>query len=630
VIRLRNVALRRGEKLLLQNADLMVHAGQKLGVVGPNGCGKTSLFAVLCGELHADAGDVEVPASWLVSRVEQEVEASERQAIEFVLDGDVELRAAEAGIEAADRSGDGERMAAAHQHYEELGGWSAKARAAVVLDGLGFRAEEFERPVAAFSGGFRVRLNLARALMRRADLMLLDEPTNHLDLDAVIWLEEWLSAWSGTLFVISHDREFLDATVSSVLHFDNGGLKLYAGGYSDFERQRAQALAQQQAAWRKQQREIEHLRSYIERFRAKATKARQAQSRIKALARMETIAAAHVDSPFAFHFRDFPASPDPVLVLDGAAAGYGGSPVLSGVSLSIQAGSRLGLLGRNGAGKSTLVKLIAGALAPMAGDRIEGKGLRIGYFAQHQLEALDLEASPLLHLARIDRRARAQVLRDHLGGFGFPGDMALSPVAAFSGGERARLALAIIIWQRPNLLLLDEPTNHLDIDMREALTEALLEYEGALVLVSHDRHLVRTTADALLLVEDGRVSPYEGDLDDYRTLLRSRRQRPASAPAAMSRREERRLAAEARQARSQQRKPLLARLERLERDLGRRTRDLARVEVLLASENIYGPEQRDQLAGTVVEQSQVRADIERLEAEWIRLHEDIERLALDA
>ena len=607
----------------------MVHAGQKLGVVGPNGCGKTSLFAMLCGDLHADAGDVEVPTAWLVSRVEQEAETSEQPAIEYVLDGDVELRAAEAGIEAAEQSGNGERMAMAHQHYEELGGWSARARAAVVLDGLGFRADEFEQPVASFSGGFRVRLNLARALMRRADLMLLDEPTNHLDLDAVIWLEEWLSAWSGTLFVISHDREFLDATVSSVLHFDQGGLKLYAGGYSDFERQRAQALAQQQASWRKQQREIDHLRSYIERFRAKATKARQAQSRIKALARMETIALAHVDSPFVFHFRGFPASPDPVLVLDGAMAGYGGNPVLSGVSLSIQAGSRLGLLGRNGAGKSTLVKLVAGSLAPMAGDRIEGKGLRIGYFAQHQLEALDLDASPLLHLARTDSRAREQVLRDHLGGFGFPGDMALAPVAAFSGGERARLALAIIIWQRPNLLLLDEPTNHLDIDMREALTEALLEYEGALVLVSHDRHLLRTTADALLLVEDGRVSPYEGDLDDYRTLLRIRRQRPSAAPGGVSRREERRLAAEARQVKSKQRKPLLGKLEKIERDLGRRTRDLARVEALLASEEIYAPENRERLAASVLEQSQLRAQIELLEAEWIRLHEEIERLAVN-
>ena len=604
----------------------MVHAGQKLGVVGANGCGKTSFFALLCGELQVDAGELEVPSAWLVSRVEQEVDSSERPAIEYVLDGDVELRAAEAAIAAAEHSGDGAQLAAAHQHFDELGGWTARARAAVVLDGLGFRSGEFERPVAAFSGGFRVRLNLARALMRRADLMLLDEPTNHLDLDAVIWLEEWLSAWSGTLFVISHDREFLDATVSSIVHFDQGALKLYAGGYSDFERQRAQALAQQQAAWRKQQREIEHLRSYVERFRAKATKARQAQSRLKALARMELIAAAHADSPFAFHFRDFPASPDPVLVLDAAAAGYGGAPVLAGISLSIPSGARLGLLGRNGAGKSTLVKLIAGALAPAAGERIEGKGLRIGYFAQHQLEALDLEASPLLHLSRLDRRAREQDLRDHLGGFGFSGDMALSPASVFSGGERARLALAVIIWQRPNLLLLDEPTNHLDIEMREALTEALLEYEGALVLVSHDRHLLRTTADALLLVDDARVSPYDGDLEDYRALLRSRRQRAGAASGAPSRREERRAAAEARQARSRQRAPLLAKLEKIERELDRCTGDMARIEAALASEASYAEENRDALSGLLREQSQAREHIERLELEWLRLHEEIERL----
>ncbi len=634
MIRLRHAALRRGEKLLLRDADLMVHAGQKLGVVGANGCGKTSFFSLLCGELQLDAGDVEIPAAWLISRVAQEVETSDRPAIDYVLDGDVELRAAEAGIAAADRSGDGAQIAAAHQRFDELGGWAARARAAVVLDGLGFRSGEFEHPVAAFSGGYRVRLNLARALMRRADLMLLDEPTNHLDLDAVIWLEEWLSAWSGTLFVISHDREFLDATASSIVHFDSGALKLYSGGYSDFERQRAQALAQQQAAWRKQQREIDHLRSYVERFRAKATKARQAQSRLKALARMELIAAAHVDSPFVFHFREPPASPDPVLVLDGAAAGYGGEPVLSGVSLSIPAGARLGLLGRNGAGKSTLVKLIAGALAPAAGERIEGKGLAIGYFAQHQLEALDLDASPLLHLARLDRRAREQELRDHLGGFGFSGDMALTPASVFSGGERARLALAIIIWQRPNLLLLDEPTNHLDIEMREALTEALLEYEGALVLVSHDRHLLRTAADALLLVEDGRVSPYEGDLEDYRALLRGRRQRPSVAGGAasgaaggtMSRREERRAAAEARQARSHRRKPLLAKLEKIERELDLRSGEIARIETALASEASYAAENRDQLSALLLEQSQARARIDQLEMEWLRLHEEIERL----
>jgi ATP-binding cassette subfamily F protein 3 len=460
-----------------------------------------------------------------------------------------------------------------------------------------------------------------------SDLLLLDEPTNHLDLDAIVWLESWLAGYRGTLLLVSHDREFLDATATTIVSFEARRLRRYTGNYSAFEAQRAARLANEQALYARQQREVARLEAFIDRFRAKATKARQAQSRLKALARMELIAPAHVDSAFDFHFRDFPGSPDPVLVLEDASCGYDGTAVLSGVSLAIHAGARIGLLGRNGAGKTTLIKLAAGQLAPRDGDRREGKGLRIGYFAQHTLEVLRPEETPLQHLQRLDPQAREQSLRDFLGGFDFSGDTALAPVAGFSGGERARLALALVVWQRPNLLLLDEPTNHLDLEMREAVALALQEYEGAMVLVSHDRHLLRTATDLLVLVADGRVAPFDGDLEDYRAWLAARRTaddpKPDNEP---SRRQQKRAEAAARQTRSRARKPLENRLRTLELDIERLTRDKTALEAQLASETFYAQGDQDEVTAALREQVRLAAALDQAESEWLRLQSELEAI----
>jgi ATP-binding cassette subfamily F protein 3 len=629
MIVLRRFTLARGQKRLLEQVDLTLHAGAHVGVVGANGTGKSSLFGCLLGTLHGDGGDLELPPQWVVAHVAQETPAVPRAAIEYVMDGDAELRAVEARIAAAEQADDGHALAEGHDRYDAIDGYAARARAAALLDGLGFAPGDIERPVAEFSGGWRMRLNLARALMCRSDLLLLDEPTNHLDLDAVMWLEGWLAAYRGTLLLISHDREFLDGSVSSILSFENRGLRLYTGNYSAFEDQRAERLAQQQSMYARQQREIARLQSFVDRFRAKATKARQAQSRVKALERMERIAPAHVDSPFSFHFRDFPGSPDPVMILDEASVGYDGRAVLSGIKLTLQAGARIGLLGANGAGKTTLVKLLAGRLPPMAGARHEGRNLRIGYFAQHQLEDLRDDDSPLAHLARLDPSAREQDLRDHLGGFAFSGDMALERVGVFSGGEKARLALALIIWQRPNLLLLDEPTNHLDLEMREALTLALQEFEGALVLVSHDRHLLRTTTDSLMLVADGRLQAFDGDLDEYGAWLAGRRAgaraRMAAADAG-SRRDQKRAEAAARQARTESRKPLEKRVRTLEADMQKLGDEKARLEAQLASPEFYGGADQALVTTTLREQARVAAKLEAVESEWLALQEELERL----
>jgi ATP-binding cassette, subfamily F, member 3 len=627
MITLRKLRLRRGAKLLLEGADLGISPGEHVGIVGPNGCGKSSLFALFTGDLHPDGGDLEVPPSWVVAHVAQESLATEQLAIEYVIDGDAELRAVETELAAADAANDGERLAHLHDRYGVIDGYAARARAAALLAGLGFGPAEINNPVRDFSGGWRMRLNLARALMCRSDLLLLDEPTNHLDLDAVVWLEGWLTSYRGTLLLVSHDREFLDATVGAILSFENLRLHLATGNYSAYEDQRAERLAREQALRTRQQREVERLERFVTRFRAKATKARQAQSRIKALERMERIAPAHVDSPFTFHFRDFPGSPDPVLVLDDAAVGYDGPLVLDAIKLTISAGARIGLLGRNGAGKSTLIKLLAGRLSPRTGHRSEGKNLRVGYFAQHQLEELRADESPLQHLARVHPATREQELRSYLGSFDFSGDMALAPVGRFSGGERARLALALVIWQRPNLLLLDEPTNHLDLDMREALTLALQEYEGAMVLVSHDRHLLRTATDSLMLVADSRVQEFDGDLDDYRDWL-SARDAPAKmrSPAAGERRDQKRAEAAARQQTAQRKKPLMNRIGRLEREMADLTAEKGRIESQLASESFYNGADPEEVAAALRDQARVSGRLENVEAEWLALQAELEQL----
>ncbi|RPJ44790.1 MAG: ATP-binding cassette domain-containing protein [Betaproteobacteria bacterium] len=524
MIRFTQITLRRGAKVLLEDADVSLNPGDKIGLIGANGTGKSSVFALLRGELHADKGNVDYPARWRVAHVAQETPALDRAAIDYAIDGDTTLRRLETELAAAEAADEGERIGSIYADLTDADAWTVRSRAERLLHGLGFSHDQMEQPVSSFSGGWRMRLNLAQALMCPSDLLLLDEPTNHLDLDAILWVEEWLKRYAGTLVIVSHDRDFLDGVVNVIVHIDNRKLKRYAGHYSDFERQRAAAVVLAAGMIEKQQRERAHLESFISRFKAQASKARQAQSRMKMLAKMEDLAPLHVTAPFQFEFREPLRAPDPLLVMEGVDAGYRSAEaadkvVLRGINFSLQSGQRYGLLGINGAGKSTLIKTIAGELAPLAGTANFNKGLVIGYFAQHQVEMLRNDESPLWNLSRIAPRTREQELRGFLGGFNFPGEMALNPITHFSGGEKARLALAMIVWQRPNLLLLDEPTNHLDLETREALTVALAQFEGTLVLVSHDRHLLRATTDQFLIVADGQLQPFDGDMDDYRDWL---------------------------------------------------------------------------------------------------------------
>ncbi|WP_114810664.1 ATP-binding cassette domain-containing protein [Paraburkholderia kururiensis] len=642
MIRFNQFSLTRGTKPLFDQTSFTLNPGEKAGLVGANGAGKSTLFAVLRGELHADAGDFSMPPSWQIAHVAQETPAVDKSALDYTLDGDAALREIEARIAAASAAHDGTAEAEAHAAFADADGYTAPARAEALLLGLGFTLEQTRQPVSSFSGGWRMRLNLAQALMCRSDLLLLDEPTNHLDLDAIVWLEEWLHRYPGTLVVISHDREFLDSVCNVTLHLEQRQIKRYGGNYSQFEILRAQQLALQQSAYEKQQKTVAHLQSFINRFKAKATKARQAQSRVKALEKMELIAPAHAASPFTFEFRQPDSAPNPMMVMDGVRCGYRAAdgseiPIVEGVTLSIQNGQRIGLLGANGQGKSTLIKTLAGTLPPLAGELRTGKGLQIGYFAQHQLETLRPDDSPLQHLARLAPDTREQELRDFLGSFNFAGDMATAPIAPFSGGEKARLALALIIWQKPNLLLLDEPTNHLDLETRHALTMALAQFEGTLIVVSHDRHLLRATTDEFMLVAKHRLQPFDGDLDDYRSWLleHAAQQRAAlkvseapqaSAENSQNRKDQRRQEAETRQKLSQLKKPLQTRIAKIEKEMDALNAEKTSLDAFVADPASYEAQHKARLTEAIRRQGEVAGQLEALEAQWLDAHEELEQI----
>ncbi len=627
MLRFEDIALRRGPRLLFEHASFQVFPGQKVGLTGANGTGKSSLFDLILDKLHMDSGELYYPSDWVVAHVAQQTPSDSRAAIEYVLDGDAQLREIEGEIAIADAEGDGSRLAHLHAQLDSIDGYAAPSRAGRLMSGLGFSRGDESSPVSTFSGGWRMRLNLARALICRSDLLLLDEPTNHLDLDAVIWLEDWLKSYPGTLMLIAHDRDFLDAVTSHIAHIEHGHINLYTGNYTAFERLRAQHLATHKAEFDKQQKEIAHIRSFVDRFRAKASKAKQAQSRIKALERMEIIAPAHVDSPFRFSFRQPEKIPYPLMRLEGADAGYGGPPVLQNIDSTLNGGDRIGLLGRNGQGKSTFIKLLAGMLESGSGLTERSRDLRIGYFAQHQLEQLEPEQSALEHLQRLDASAREPELRKFLGGFGFSSEQALVPTRPFSGGEKSRLALALIVFQRPNLLLLDEPTNHLDLEMRQALAMALQNFSGATVLVSHDRHLLRVCCDELLLVDAGKVSRFQGTLDDYPKWLRdsaagserSSRKKDRGASAA-ERKERKRREAEQRNLLN----PLRRKLATAEKTLGELQTRQNDLENELAKPDLYAPERKMELKALLNEKSEIDLQYTTQEDVWMRLYQRME------
>ncbi len=622
--------------MLLQDVDVTIHPGQKVGITGANGCGKSSLFALINNELQADSGDFFMPPGWVVAYVAQESPSTERSALDYVIDGDQQLRTIEAAIEQAGASNEGEKLGQLYAQLEEADGYMANSRAAQLLSGLGFSQQQLNNPVNSFSGGWRMRLNLARALMCRSDLLLLDEPTNHLDLDAVLWLEEWLKKYPGTLLLISHDRDFLDSVMTHIIHIEHQHITLYTGNYSQFERVRAEQLAQQQVLYERQQREIKHIQSFINRFKAKATKAKQAQSRVKTLEKMELISQAHVDSPFHFEFHAPGKIPNPLIALEDIRLAYDDTVILDHVHINLQPGSRIGLLGHNGAGKSTFIKLLAGELQAASGRVERSSELRIGYFAQHQLEQLHSEDTPMEHFFRESRRlgkkATEQELRNHLGGFGFSGDKVESKIAPFSGGEKARLVFATLVYQKPNLLLLDEPTNHLDLGMRHAIILTLQEFEGAMVIVSHDRHLLRRVSDEFYLVADKKVGAFKGDLEDYRNWINEQKKleglnmdsdgenRNLKDTATPSRKEQKRLDAEKRKLL----RPLQNRLARLEREMDKLNQEKQRLETLLAEPDIYESAQKQQLKELLQQQADVSRTLDETEEQWMQLSEELE------
>ncbi|MDF7670548.1 ABC transporter ATP-binding protein [Orbaceae bacterium ESL0721] len=626
-----SVQIRRGPNLLLDNASATINPHQKVGLVGKNGCGKSTLLALMKGELSADAGSFKIPNHWQLAWVNQETPALDQPALEYAIDGDREYRQLQKKLDKANQENNGEQIALLHEKLDQIDAWTITSRAATLLHGLGFSNEQLNLPVKSYSGGWRMRLNLAQALMCRSDLLLLDEPTNHLDLDAIMWLEKYLSNYAGTLLLISHDRDFLDPLVNKIIHIEQKQLFEYTGNYTSFERQRITKLAQQQSLYESQQLRVAHLQHYVDRFRAKASKAKQAQSRIKMLEKMELIAPAHVDNPFHFTFRPADFLPSPLLTMEKVIAGYDDKIILEKIKLNLVPGSRIGLLGRNGAGKSTLIKLLAGELSPKKGELHLAKGIQLGYFAQHQLEYLRADESPLWHLTQIaDAKITEQALRNYLGGFDFHGDKVVEPVKTFSGGEKSRLVLALIVWQKPNLLLLDEPTNHLDLDMRQALTEALIDFEGAIVVVSHDRHLLRATTDEFYLVHDKHVEPFDGDLEDYQqwlaedqkkeilqtdTLLNSDMQQNLSA---QDRKEQKRKQAELRTLMQ----PVKKELEKEEQKIDMLTSQLQAIEIELADPAIYS--KKSELTELLLKQSELKKELEESELNWLTLEQQLE------
>jgi ATP-binding cassette subfamily F protein 3 len=630
MLALTNISLRRGRKVLIENAIFQMHAGQRMGVIGANGCGKSSLFAMFLGELDPDDGELALDPRDEIAHVAQESPHGSGAAVDYVMDGDHELRAVQAAIAEGEAAADQPDLHLLYERMEAIDGFTAESRASRLLHGLGFGDEEYAKPVKEFSGGWRMRLNLARALMCRSDILLLDEPTNHLDLPAILWLERWLKRYEGILLVVSHDRDFLDQVCTRIAHIENESINLFTGNYSQFEALRAEQLAQQQAMFVRQQKQIKHMQSYVDRFRYKASKARQAQSRIKMLERMEQIAPAHVDSPFRFHFIEPKKQPQHLLGLTDAAVGYGDDVILDNINLHLSAGDRIGLLGVNGAGKSTLVKALSTGSTLLKGERLLSKDTKIGYFAQHQLELLRPEHSPIDHLRDYAPDDREQDHRNYLGRFGFSGERIFEPVAPFSGGEKARLVLALMIRQGPNLLLLDEPTNHLDLEMRQALSVALIEYTGALVVISHDRHLLRSVCDELLIVHDGVVDRFNRSLDDYPTWLKEQEEGLEQAVAkwqevpakTVNKKQQRQEQAQ----RRQRLKPLYDKVRDVEKALASNRSRLIELDARLADESIYMDSTRkEELTQLVQDQASARSAIESLEWEWLEASEELEK-----
>lgn len=630
MIEIKNLSLQRGNKQLLNNASLTIYPGQHIGLIGKNGTGKSSLFALIEGKISHDSGDIRLPKHWQLATVKQETPALDIPALDYVLQGDSELQQLQQLLQQAEDDDDGFKQAEYHARLDEIGAYSAPARAAKLLNGLGFSQQEQQQPVKSFSGGWRMRLNLAQALMCRTDLLLLDEPTNHLDLETVLWLEQHLAGLDTTQIIISHDRDFLNATTTQTVELTQQQLILYGGNYDFYQQERAQRLTQQQAAYLKQQAHIQHLQSFIDRFKAKATKAVQAQSRIKALARLERIAPAHLDSEFSFQFAQPDHLPNPLLKLEHISLGYGDKTVLHDIDLSVESGARYGLLGVNGSGKSTLIKAISGSLKPLSGQIIRAEKLKIGYFAQHQLETLRADQSPVWHIQQLSPAVREQEIRNFLGSFAFIGDMALQPIAPFSGGEKARLALAMIVWQKPNLLLLDEPTNHLDLDMRHALTVALQTFKGALIVVSHDRSLLESTTDALIYLSDGELKHFDGDLSNYRqwrlTQDQHNGEQPQDSRDNHNRKEQKRIEAQQRQQRARLIKPLLKNIEKAERDMGNWQQQRKQHEAFLASEEAYLDENQTKLQQTLTQLAELKVKLTQTEEKWLEWQQEVENI----